>query len=473
MKLFKHFTLLAITFLQFSSQLQAAPNSSMSAACQLLFETLVPESEKKSRDAFLRNLPVKPKSHIAQYVAEHGIAIPVIYPSLDAALSSGKTIYFRTEHPAEYFALSGLFESFVVTPEMVAEARRMTPAEREAKEMDLMRWQIAERFELLLSKYVQKEITEPEFTKAAIELSAGKASNYENYSRVLKIDPEKLIAEASFSYWQGLEGLNRAIVADTGIKGRYHIFTTQHKAGGGFPIWHNWTVIENGRVIRSGSENLPLDLVQDLPNVVAFYEKVRNLDRFDPNNAPIVEFQTVGNNHVFLQYHRTRSMQASTFILREGPTSGQLEADFVRGATGPAGIELETYVWYPMEFGERIIEGESIPKEIASFDEFFPGFYEYSDIMSHLRQANFSNKSFEIMANHSVNGDHHLQRSSVFNPPLFVAVDLKKLLGDQHDVIQERNWGRGSTDPVLVRLHVVSDGTRAFVRYLGIKESSP
>ncbi len=139
---------------------------------------------------------------------------------------------------------------------------------------------------------------------------------------------------ASWSVWEYVPGTNFAVVADSGAIGRYHIY-------------EDLNGIQSHRVanIRE-SGGLATD-----ERLIAEYERIRNLDRFDPSNCPVMEFQ-LGKNYpaygeydgkwFFLQYLRTRNSAPATFSLRDyRPEEDEREARLVRGTTPPEGVVVD------------------------------------------------------------------------------------------------------------------------------------
>lgn len=387
-------------------------------------------------DQFLLHPSHQPKAEIADYVEDKGIIVPRRFASLDEARDSGKPFIVRSEHPQEYAGASGLLASVKITPELIEIAK------------DNITQGFGSSHDIVVAKAYdtnQKEF-ENGITKASLE-----DKRIQDYCGLLGLDPNEFRRDISYSYWEAISGYNRFIIADSAIPGRHHLLTrSKYDDSGEENFFYNLQTIENGEVVINSDLPLPVALKECTNNTITFYETVRRSEKFNPNHCPIVEFQTTedGTNY-FLQYHRTRDFQQSTFRLDREPREEEVEAIFVRGATSPGGAVVQTSLWYP-EY--------TLFEEEASFD--WHSQRVFSEIMSRKRTANLDvdPEGFDRVARRLAEG--HTSRSALFNPQLSVVLNTDIIPEDQKkQVLGKVREGEYATVPI----HVVSDGRKAFV----------
>lgn len=307
-------------------------------------------------DAYVENpllLKKRPKETIGAYVARAGIPVPNRFATLDDALASGRPFILRSEHPIEYAGPSGVFASHAITPERLKRAaewvaeRGLNPSSLDITASDSG----ANPEDPWYDNAALAQIghaPEAHVYRQLIHASAYGAKSFsqhmiQGYCRLMNEPLIPFLEHASFSIWE-LLGFNRTIVADNAISGRYHLFTTSTK---GMDFFHNYSIIDNGDI--SVDEPLPLSAEQksEIPEIIEFYERIRSLSQFDPFHCPLIEFQSVGGEHYFLQYHRTRDLDLSSFALDQKPEVGDVEASFVRGSTNPCGVVVNAAFFYP------------------------------------------------------------------------------------------------------------------------------
>lgn len=107
-------------------------------------------------------------------------------------------------------------------------------------------------------------------------------------------------------------------------------------------IYENGVLIEKGKYAGEKELSHFHEHTTRGTKLIELYEKVRNLDRFNPNHCPVMEFQLSANNHqlYFLQYHRARDFRSSSHQLTRSPMQDEIVALWVRGATPPEGKEF-------------------------------------------------------------------------------------------------------------------------------------
>ena len=179
---------------------------------------------------------------------------------------------------------------------------------------------------------------------------------------------EQFRAETSFSLWEDIPGYCRTVVADSAIAGRHHIMTVKYGESGHV----SYTIVEDGIIHTNFGSELPDELTKGIKSLVETYEQIRNLPNFDPNHCPIMEFKTWRERDYFLQYHRTRNFEPTTFTLDREPKNGEIEVLFVRGATMPEGMTVDTTVvdyYWNSSMGPNSKASEALPlDEEGSFD---------------------------------------------------------------------------------------------------------
>lgn len=287
-------------------------------------------------DYYLRNPPRQPKSEIADYLASCGILVPRRFASFREAWDSGQPFILRSEHPDEYAGPSDLLISCEVHQNAVLELLEFLKSSDEQTNENLLffygaivpvaqcmlRNQI-DKIESCLWDYQQKRI--------------------EAYCRIAGQNPQAFREAGSYSYWQLLEGTNKSLVADSAVASRYHIFSEEGRL-------FDYSIYDNGRIASAARHDACRELAQrtsaHLGEDMGFYERIRELPRFDRCHCPIVEFQSTDKGNQFLQYHRTRDFQAPTFTLEQSPEPGMVQAYLVRGATPPGGLEINVAFRY-------------------------------------------------------------------------------------------------------------------------------
>lgn len=375
-------------------------------------------------DYYLQNpeaLEGQPKRTIADYVEQNGILVPRRFDSLVEARKSHRRIFLRSEHPQEYAGVSGLLDSFGLSNSHFT-VRGSSDVE-EAKQ-----------------RYFKKE-----------DDTTG-TPKYKQYCKFLGIDEDEFRQKTSFSVWESLGGANRTVIADSAIPNRYHVMTFRDKKGNHL---YNYTIVEDGKSVQEFVMPLPEELKDGIGDLVGDYEQVRNLDRFDSNHCPIMEFQTVKGKNYFLQYHRARDFSPSDFSLERALQDGEVEVPFVRGATSKDGMDCKVTVYYAgqstWDFNPDIEDG--------SYD------LNYNFVFSELRVRD---RKVQMIESRDFKFDlmkfvvDHLPRSKLFKPQVSIIHNIEDVMNGESvsDFYERTKEGRNS----YVDLNIVSDGRKAFVR---------
>ncbi len=353
----------------------------------------------------------QPKRTIADYVKQQGIPAPRCFDSLAEARASGLPILVRSEHAQDYDGVSGLLRSVELSP--------------------------TDNEEMLLLRI--------------------RSGDVGMYCRLLGLKWDDFKRQVSFSLWEKLEGYNRAVIADTAIWERYHIFTSRRSEGKqGF---FNYTIVEGGEVIFNHPEPLPPELQKGNGRAIDAYEKVRHLSRFDPQHCPLVEMQTVGETDFFLQYLRTRDFQASPFVLDRPPGPGEVQALLVRGATPLDGRVYKTTILSSAHM--RGEEETALREEEAAYTHGFASVFEELMYPRRKLQVIECMDTTDAMLTYIVNKNHS-GRSPLFKPELSVLVDTSNFMShDEFDKVWLKCRKEGLD--MIINLHVISDGRKAYV----------
>jgi len=402
-------------------------------------------------DYYIQNpdrLEGQPKRTIADYVGQNGILVPRRFDSLDEARRSKVDIFLRSEHPQEYDGISGLLDSFNLSSSSfpVSDSQSIGEVKR---------------------RYFEEVEKENRF------------GLYKQYCKTLGLNEDEFREQTSFSIWESLGGLNRTVIADSSIAGRYHITTFRKEEDNSF---FNYVIFEEGKLAQEFINPLPEELKEGLRGLIETYEQVRTLGRFDSNHCPIMEFQTYNGKNYFLQYHRARDFSPSEFTLERTLRDGEIEVPFVRGATSKDGGNFKVTVYYNKE------EHLNPEDEDGSFD------LHYNWIFSELQfkrrklqvisQGNLTNEFLSLIVGHS-------QRSKMFKPEISAIFPIESVMRDNEVLFGGWDnvvFGNGQKyvprDPILkdgesilnfgedarqghnsyMNLHFVSDGRKAFVR---------
>jgi hypothetical protein len=387
-------------------------------------------------DYYIENperLEGQPKRAIADYVEQNGILVPRRFDSLAEARRSHKAVLLRSEHLQEYNGVSGLLNSFQLSS--------MWPyiSERETKK-------------LTFSPRGLRSVEEVKQAYFNFEEDTGGCPPYRRYCRLLGLDEDAFVDEVSFSIWEALGGLNRTVVADSAIRGRYHVMTLCCSKDGQLC---NYSIVEDGELSQEFIEPLPEDLRSDLANLTRLYETVRNLDRFDPNHCPIMEFQTYKGRNYFLQYHRARDFSPSDFTLERDPADREIEVPFVRGATTEEGMDCKVTLYYARETDWDFSPGI----EDGSYD--FHSSFVFSELRVRERKVQM-NHAYSLQEEISKFVDRHKMISKLFKSQVSIIHNIQDILVDDtlEDLRQRTKSGQNS----YIDLHIISDGRRCFIR---------
>ena len=210
-----------------------------------------------------------------------------------------------------------------------------------------------------------------------------------------------------------------------------------------------------------------------LEEFIETYEEIRHLKNFDPNHCPIMEFMTIGNKNYFLQYHKTRDFEPSTFVLDRPRKKGEKPTWFVRGATSPEGMTVKTTIQYSALWTEL----SNIPNpqdEEGSFDFHYKNVF--SDIMSRRRKLQIEVERHNLKSAFIKGIDRgHLPAAKLFKPEVSIIMNERYRSYQRSEV---KNWSNNlknkfphhsGKDEILnqpnftIDLHVISDGRKAYI----------
>lgn len=409
----------------------------------------MPTQVEKERDYYLVHPPRQPKKEIGDYIARQGLPVPHRFSDLSEAVASGKPFIVRSEHPQDYSGASGLGYSLFVRPEDFLEDKEMyhPPGDEEERkffQINHYNWAVVRHFMERLAVNTN-DLSQTEVEKWLTILSFYATRGYCQYTG---LDVEQFNAGRSYSYWEGLGGFNRAVIADNTVPHKYFVFTSllTPKRGVMLPKAEGYHVIEAGRIVDARTGQLPEEASSDLDSLIEFYESVRNLNRFDSNHCPLVEAQTVDGRHYCLQYLRIRDFYPSTFVLDRGIREGEYAAVFVRGATPPEGLDLTVNIREKPSGTEEIEEaGYEVGYEIRQT----PWLIE---ALAPRRKLQL----FGVGSHHSLlSAGGHLIRSSLLKPEISAVME--------QGAINSLFGGVGRPMVKRSRIHVVSDGRKLYL----------
>ena len=264
-----------------------------------------------SKDYYLRNTPDQPKLAIANYVRQNGVLVPENTLDLTEALDYIKKKpdsddICRSECEQDYYGSSGLLKSPYL--------KGFASLGRAGSYDDL---------------------------RAAILEEEKRNNKITLHCKLLGIDEEQFKNTISYSFWQEVPGYNVKVIADSAVGGKYHIFFTWPQEDG----MHECYATIKGTELHMTPSRIPQWVVSRFGELTQTYDKIRNLDNFDSNNCPIMEFQIAdekfGKNagKVYsLQYHRGADFKEAEFVLSKETCKHGKMASFVRGATPEDGF---------------------------------------------------------------------------------------------------------------------------------------
>ncbi len=390
----------------------------------------------ETNDYYLKNLPVRPKEEIAAYVESQGILVPKRFASLQEALDSGKLFIIRSEFAREYFEAAGLFYS----PTFDAWYQK------KYEESNFVNEEPFTEFLEALQTY-KKTGSSEEFVKILRQPDR----RIRIYSDLMRFNVDDVLQNTDYSYWELLGGVNRSMIEDSAVRGRYHLFTSYRNERG--HQMNSYIIFEEGKVIQHSLKELDPQKLAELPRLIAFYEKIRTLPRFDPNHCPVIEFQTLDEKDYFLQYHRTRDRSLATFKLKRKRLKNEVRALYVRGVTPPEGRELDLSinVYLDQAPGSGRV---ALPPNEARYNSFQKSYPTYLELMSRKVSAVFSECNFDRITSAGSGQDPHLLKSEIY-----IGIDLTALIPD----FEVRRRALPDFHKFTVKVRVVSDGTRAYV----------
>lgn len=415
-------------------------------------------------DFYLQNPPMQPKAEVADYVEQNGILVPRRFESLREGRKAVGNVLFRSEHPQDYAGISDLFNGKSINDEEVQKCKK-DYEEYGDEGYSCMGNTEGEK----INAKIRKLISETNGMEGEEELREllfqEEIQNPKYYAELLGLDLEDVKSGLSYSVWEKIDGFNRTICGDSNIKGRYHIYskrvTKKDKPDTSFVDYNyffNHTTYDNGKLTQSGYD-LTEDLEGGLEDLIRFYEQVRNLPNFDTNHCPILEVQTLddGTNY-FLQYHRGRDFEESTFILDREKEVNEIEVEFVRGATNPEGIEVNSTIYRP--------NFSSLPVEEGAFDMSYRA-PVYTELMLREERSPFQfiDRGFQHIG---VRCFDHMSKSLLLKPQISVVFkeDLEEVIGI-NDFMPLWEQTKKTNKPTTAKLKLVSDGRKAYIKYLG------
>ncbi|MBT3985040.1 hypothetical protein HOD38_03875 [archaeon] len=373
----------------------------------------------------------QPKRVVADYVESNGILIPRRFDSLAEARRSRRGVFLRSEHEQDYAGVSGLGDSFSLS---YFSYRDGSPY-RGVRSID----EAVEIYFRIEDQHIKED-------------DGDTWGKYVEFCELQGIPLDEFKAQFSFSLWEHLGGYNRAVVADSSVPNRWHIFTDDKRNH----TILNYSIYDEKLGLRDLSPRmwkLTTELDEGVTSLIREYEKVRHLGRFDANHCPIIEFQTIGQKNYFLQYFRTRDFKPANFVLDREPEEGEVEISFVRGATETSEGEVFHTLWS----GAGKKDLTNVPDSLLHM--FGRSYLGKLTLHKTKLQALDNMGGLWGLLQGVANG--HDGRMLVFSPELFIG-----LVGDEYAKITPDDFSYLLKRDQYLDLHVVSDGRRAFVKRL-------
>lgn len=297
-----------------------------------------------SRDHYVNNPPQKPKFEIGGYFESRGFFVPSRFAEVDEAYESPSGFLYRSEHRLEYAGPSDLFTTVTVLPEDYGNDFVFTREE----------WQIFQRNE--------------------------HKQHYDLFPKAYGYDPHLFAIGVDFSLWELVDGINRFMFADPVNEGQYYVGSSGliHSFDRRKPILghrnqyslHQISYDSTPVLLAHHGDHPSWPVGYGSPSeLIDLYEMIRELNRFDPDHIPIVEFQSDPLEGIqwTLQYHRGRDRQKKLFTLAENdiPPSA-IRFDHVMGSTAPDGEDVEVAIAHadgtPINFSGNYAKAEVLAR---------------------------------------------------------------------------------------------------------------
>ncbi|MDD5337506.1 MAG: hypothetical protein PHS02_03410 [Candidatus ainarchaeum sp.] len=404
---------------------------------------------QKRQDYWLAHPPKQPKREIGEYIRRHRIPVPDTYSTLIAAKKSGKPLIARSEHPQDYAGASGVAES----PRIRNDGGKLA-------------WVLPS---YLLLGDCEGILPQPDSESNILKVIQSSSTSIPIHCRLAGINEDAFRRDLTFSLWELLPGLNLKICGDSSIEGRYHV-TALYGSSDGIHVCGYAVYDKDKTTIRHDfrTENFFND---NRNSLIELYEKICNLDRFNPNHRPIIEVQYWDGKLYFLQYHRARDFEPATFVLDRPREKNEIEALFVRGATPPNGSIWKTTFCYSLAIRDGM---KQVPPEDGSFDH--PPDPIRTNHMAGSRKLQIKSTDYfpRIMAGISM----HTPISELCKPQVFIVADesrfpqfkcgpimsrfLPSVVSPYYRAVEEFLKG----DRYQLDIKVTSDGNRAYLEVL-------
>lgn len=405
-------------------------------------------------DFYLTNPSRQPKKDIADYVESQGILVPRRFNNLMSAVMSGVPFMARSEHPQDYAGASGLALSLFINPEELKNPQPL-PTESDWQGLNKTGGFYYSRFgDLAKSLATNAAIMSQDQFEAGVTALSRRGSfginGIDAYCGFRGEDSNSFIQDMSYSYWEGLGGVNTAIFADNVVPNRYHLFSTvtENKDGFMYEKGSGYHVIENGDII-AGPQRDNTGVTKSTDSLINLYESVRKLDRFDPNHCPVVEAQMLDGQPYFLQYMRGQDFSPAIHAIDRPRGADEVETVLVRGATPPNGLDVQLNVRY-------------IPSDLETLEEAGTEMNQNPVFLEAVAPGRRLHIVRVKRPNYLYAGGGHLAKSGLIKPEVSAVLDdesTKKLIGEFYDRDRE---------VLHRRIQIVSDGRNAYLKELHV-----
>lgn len=391
----------------------------------------------ESKDYYLEHPPQQPKRELGEYAEENNLPVPRRFPTFEEADAACGDFVARFEHPQDYNGASNLGLSIFVEP--IIKKRSLDPDY-------IGRSQTDEDIKAAIKAKLEA-CTEEEFQRKLLKLSE---ERLKDYAFISDQDEEEFLSQASYSYWEYVPGMNGFMIADSSIEDRLHIRVRKS-------IFESCYLRMQGTELEGVTGTFSLAQPERMRQFREFYDRIRNLDRFDPNHCPLIEFQMGEDGKLwFLQSHRTRDFNASTFELTREAEEGEIEALLARGAT-PSEEGLQVQAGFTLDWEAQ---EEALPTPKHETCSITGDYYEpFEEFMTRRRGIQVLRARSIRSFGKGLDGGHMIN-SHFFKPEISVVCHTDTLWST---LLQARP---DLTPYNTIPLHIISDGRRALLRVL-------
>lgn len=253
-----------------------------------------------------------------------GLYVPEIYADVEHAISSGKPIVIRSDHPKEYDGLAGVLNSAFGE----IQSGRLKFTLHEGGRFNDYFLGSSEDLQNLRPKIIDQDPI------------------FQRYLKLTGQDKEEFFRGFNFTFWEIIQGVNGTMWADPVIPNKYHFVQFNFEDGNAF-IHYTRLNTSTGVSESNGSSGRLEDKIpggaDTLRKLIDSYEEIRGMSQFNGNHCYEMEYQLGSSGNLwFLQWRRMRDFSPTDFKLERGAEEGEVEGSFAIGKTSGEGFVLKT-----------------------------------------------------------------------------------------------------------------------------------